>query len=82
MQGRSYTCFVQTLQDLNKHRPFSNEVDYLPRIGQPEDNFDLHSPRSSQSSSVVSENGFQRSVQSENLRVAAIGPNCILSSPN
>jgi hypothetical protein len=50
MQGRSYTSFVQNLQELNKHRPFSNEVDYLPKIGQPEDNFDIHSPASSNSS--------------------------------
>lgn len=51
IQGKSYTPFIITIDTINKHRPFSNEIDLLPKIGQlNEDNYDLCSPRSSHSS--------------------------------
>ena len=39
--------FKNTLELLKRHRPFSNEVDLLPKIGQQMgDHYDICSPRS------------------------------------
>jgi hypothetical protein len=56
-----YNNFIQSLKQVKKHRPFA-ETETLPKICQPEDHFEVASPRSSSSSEFHSETSQDESV--------------------